>query len=151
MEGYPGHSLNSRCFPAQETLVALSQRKSAPQREVGVWVSREGAAGFQSSEPSLTSWLDCELQNIYCREMFLTGDTQSARLGAHAPGHQGDTVTTGGILIHSQTPNLFIPERFPLVPLIITQGKKYMSWSALALPIKCIQDNCKMGNCTHPL
>lgn len=55
--------------------------------------------------------------------MFLTGDTQSARLGAHAPGHQGDTVTTGGILIHSQTPNLFIPGRFPLVPLIITQGK----------------------------
>lgn len=108
------------------------------------------AAGFQSSQPSLTSRLDRELQNIYCRGMFTTGDTQSARLGVHAPGHQGDLVTTRGTLIHSQTPNLFIPERFPLVPLVITQGK-YMSRSALELPIKCIQDNFKMRICTHHL
>lgn len=138
-------------LPCWRNALALGQRKSAPQREVGVWVSREAAAGFQSSQPSLTSWLDRGRQNIYCREMFTTGDTQSARSRAHASGHRGDIVTTRGILIHGQTPNLFIPERFPPVPLIITQGKKYMSWSVLTLPIKCIRDNFEMGIRPHHL
>lgn len=133
-------------LPCLRNTLALGQRKSAPQREVGVWVSRGTAAGFQSSQPSLTSWLDHGLQNIYCREMFTTGDTQSARPRAHASGHQGDIVTTRGMLIQSQTPNLFIPERFPPVPLIITQGGKHMTWSALVIVNKMYPGQFQAGN-----
>jgi hypothetical protein len=147
----PSTLIKLELLPCSRNTLALGPRKSAPQREVGVWVSRGTTAGFQSSQPSLTSWLDCGLQNIYCREMFTTGDTQSARPRAHASGHLGDIVTTRGILIHSQTPNLFIPERFPPVPLIITWrgvgGGWHMSRSALTLPIKCIPDNSKMEIC----
>lgn len=58
-------------------------------RKVGVRVSRKNEVSFQSSQPSLTSWLDCELHNIYCREMSATGDTQSGQTQSPHPGASG--------------------------------------------------------------
>lgn len=56
--------------------------------------------------------------------MFTTGDTQSARSRAHASGHRGDIVTTRGILIHGQTPNLFIPGEISSGPFNHYSGEK---------------------------
>lgn len=115
----PSVATKSRCFYAQGTALALIQRAiCSAGREVGVRVSRKSEVSFQSSQPSLPRWLDCELQNIYCREMFVTGDTQSGQTQSLHPRASGWHSHDTGTLIHSQAPNLFIPERFPLIPLM---------------------------------
>lgn len=70
----------SRCFSAQGSALALIQRTiCSAGREVGVWVSRKSEVSFQGSQPSLPSSLDCELQNTYCRDRSITGDTESGQ------------------------------------------------------------------------
>ena len=79
-----------RYFSAQRTALALSQRTiCSVEREVGVRVSRKSEVSFQSSQPSLASWPDCELQNIYCREMSIRGAMQSSQTQRPHPGAWG--------------------------------------------------------------
>lgn len=42
-------------------------------------MGRKSEVSFQNSQPCLLSWLSCELQNIYGREMSVMGDTQSGQ------------------------------------------------------------------------
>ena len=108
---------------AQRTALALSQRTiCSVGREVGVRVSRKSEVSFHSSQPSLASWPDCELQNIYCREMSIRGAMQSSQTQSPHPRAWGQHSHHAGTLVH-QAPNLFIPERFPLIPLTTAQGK----------------------------
>ena len=116
-------SLDPRCFSAQGTALALVQRTIClVRRKVEVWVGSKSEVSFQCNQPSLLSWLDCELRNIYCREMSITGDIQSGQTQITQPRASGWHSHNTGMLIHSRAPNLFIPDIFPLIPLSI-RGK----------------------------
>ena len=120
----PAAATKSRCFSAQGTALALSQRAiCSVGRDMGVRVSRKSEVSFQSSQPSLPSWPDCELQNIYCRETSITGAIQSSQTQSPPSRASGRHSHDTGTLVHSQAPNLLIPERFPLIPLTTAQGK----------------------------
>jgi hypothetical protein len=62
------------------------------------------------------------------------------------------TVTTQRTRIHSQAPDLFIPGRFPLVLLTVTQGK-CMNWSDLELERghKMYPGQVQVGGCVSDL
>ena len=87
-------SNKSGCFSARGRALALSQRAiCSAGREVGVMDSRKREVGFQGGQPSLPSWLDCELQDIDCREMPITGAIQSSQ--TQSPHPQGIRMTQG--------------------------------------------------------